>query len=195
MRKNIIVHEKEGRIDKEYDIFGRLFKDRVIWVNGEIKTSMASKIVAQLMLLDTRDPIAPIFMYINSPGGSVTAGLAIYDMMQIIEAPVYTVATGMACSMGAILLAGGAPGERSATPNAEIMIHQPSINDVSGQTTEVLIYAEVMKKCRKRLEEIMAHHTGQTLINIHKLMERDKFLDVQEAFELGIIDKVLQGKK
>ncbi len=191
--RNITVFEKEGKYDREYDVFSRLLKDRIIFLAGEIDTDTANSIVAQLLFLDANDT-TPIYMYINSPGGEVTAGLAIYDTMQYIKSPVHTVCIGMACSMGAIILAGGAQNKRSALPNAEIMIHQPS-GGTYGQTTEILIYADLMKKCRKRLEAILVQHTGLDHKRVNKLLERDLFMSSEEAKNLNIIDKVTRVYK
>lgn len=191
--RGITVFEKEGKNYREYDVFSRLLRDRILFLSGEVCDDIANIIVAQLLFLEADDPGAPIHMYINSPGGEVTSGLAIYDTIQHITSPVHTVCIGMACSMGAILLAAGAPGKRSSLPNSEIMIHQPS-GGARGQATDILIHAEVMRRCRHRLETIFSHHTGLPLKKVHKLMERDLFLDAEEAKELGIIDKITKTK-
>ncbi len=192
--RGISVFERDGKQDREYDVFSRLLKDRIIFLTDEVESFMANEIVAQLIFLESVDDTLPIHLYINSPGGEVTSGLAIYDTIQHIKSPVYTTCIGMACSMGAVLLAAGSPGKRSALPNAEIMIHQPS-GGTTGQETEIRLYSKVMKDCRKRLELIFAHHTGLPLKKVHKLMERDLFMSAEEAKELNLIDKVKKAYK
>lgn len=190
----ITVFEREGKQDREYDVFSRLLKDRIVFITGPIFTKMADNIIAQLIFLEANDRGAPISMYINSPGGYCTAGLAIYDTMQYIKSPVHTMCLGMACSMASLLLAGGHPGKRSALPNAEVMIHQVS-GGALGQETEIAIAARNIKKLRKRLDEILAHHTGLPVKKITRLTERDNYLTAEEAKELNIIDKVLRHSK
>ena len=182
------VIEQTSRGERSYDIYSRLLKERIIFLGEEVNDVSASVIVAQLLFLEADDPNKDIQLYINSPGGSVTAGLAIYDTMQYIKCDVSTVCIGMAASMGAFLLSGGAKGKRFALPNAEIMIHQPS---GGGQATEISIAAEHILRTRQKLNEIMAANTGQPLETIKADTERDNFMSAEEAKAYGLIDEVI----
>lgn len=184
------VIEQTSRGERSYDIFSRLLKDRIIFLGEEVNDTTASLVVAQLLFLAAEDPDKDINLYINSPGGSVTAGLAIYDTMQYIKPDVSTICIGMAASMGAFLLSGGAKGKRFALPNSEIMIHQPS-GGARGQATEIRIVAENILKTRKRLNEILAANTGKSYEEIERDTERDNFMSAPEAKEYGLIDAVI----
>ena len=184
------VIEQTSRGERSYDIYSRLLKERIIFLGEEVNDVSASVIVAQLLFLEADDPNKDIQLYINSPGGSVTAGLAIYDTMQYIKCDVSTVCIGMAASMGAFLLSGGAKGKRFALPNAEIMIHQPS-GGAQGQATEISIAAEHILSTRQKLNEIMAANTGQPLETIKADTERDNFMSAEEAKAYGLIDEVI----
>ena len=184
------VIEQTSRGERSYDIYSRLLKERIIFLGEEVNDVSASVIVAQLLFLEADDPNKDIQFYINSPGGSVTAGLAIYDTMQYIKCDVSTVCIGMAASMGAFLLSGGAKGKRFALPNAEIMIHQPS-GGAQGQATEISIAAEHILRTRQKLNEIMAANTGQPLETIKADTERDNFMSAEEAKAYGLIDEVI----
>ena len=184
------VIEQTSRGERSYDIYSRLLKERIIFLGEEVNDVSASVIVAQLLFLEADDPNKDIQLYINSPGGSVTAGLAIYDTMQYIKCDVSTVCIGMAASMGAFLLSGGAKGKRFALPNAEIMIHQPS-GGAQGQATEISIAAEHILRTRQKLNEIMAANTGQPLETIKADTERDHFMSAEEAKAYGLIDEVI----
>ena len=184
------VIEQTSRGERSYDIYSRLLKERIIFLGEEVNDVSASVIVAQLLFLEADDPNKDIQLYINSPGGSVTAGLAIYDTMQYIKCDVSTVCIGMAASMGAFLLSGGAKGKRFALPNAEIMIHQPS-GGAHGQATEISIAAEHILRTRQKLNEIMAANTGQPLETIKADTERDNFMSAEEAKAYGLIDEVI----
>ena len=184
------VIEQTSRGERSYDIYSRLLKERIIFLGEEVNDVSASVIVAQLLFLEAEDPGKDIQLYINSPGGSVTAGLAIYDTMQYIKCDVSTVCIGMAASMGAFLLSGGAKGKRFALPNAEIMIHQPS-GGAQGQATEISIAAEHILRTRQKLNEIMAANTGQPLETIKADTERDNFMSAEEAKAYGLIDEVI----
>ena len=184
------VIEQTSRGERSYDIYSRLLKERIIFLGEEVNDVSASVIVAQLLFLEADDPNKDIQLYINSPGGSVTAGLAIYDTMQYIKCDVSTVCIGMAASMGAFLLSGGAKGKRFALPNAEIMIHQPS-GGAQGQATEISIAAEHILRTRQKLNEIMAANTGQPLETIKADTERDYFMSAEEAKAYGLIDEVI----
>ena len=184
------VIEQTSRGERSYDIYSRLLKERIIFLGEEVNDVSASVLVAQLLFLEADDPNKDIQLYINSPGGSVTAGLAIYDTMQYIKCDVSTVCIGMAASMGAFLLSGGAKGKRFALPNAEIMIHQPS-GGAQGQATEISIAAEHILRTRQKLNEIMAANTGQPLETIKADTERDNFMSAEEAKAYGLIDEVI----
>jgi len=187
------VIEQSARGERSYDIFSRLLKDRIIFLGEEVNETTASLVVAQLLFLESEDPGKDIHLYINSPGGMVTAGLAIYDTMQYIKCDVSTICIGMAASMGAFLLAGGAKGKRLALPNAEIMIHQPS-GGAKGQATEIQIAAENILKTKKKLNEILAANTGKPYDVIAADTERDHYMSAQEAMEYGLIDNVITSR-
>jgi ATP-dependent Clp protease protease subunit len=182
--------EQTSRGERSYDIFSRLLKDRIVILSEEVNDTTASLIVAQLLYLEAQDPDKDIQFYINSPGGSVTSGLAIYDTMQYIKADVSTICIGMAASMGAFLLSSGAKGKRIALPNAEIMIHQPS-GGFKGQATDIQIHAENILKIKDRLNKILAENTGKPLETVREATERDNFLTAEEAKEFGLIDNVI----
>lgn len=184
------VIEQTSRGERNYDIYSRLLKDRIIFLGEEVNETTASLVVAQLLFLESEDPGKDIQLYINSPGGMVTAGLAIYDTMQYIKCDVSTICIGLAASMGAFLLAGGTKGKRYALPNAEIMIHQPS-GGAQGQATEISIAAEHILRTRQKLNEIMAANTGQPLETIKADTERDNFMSAEEAKAYGLIDEVI----
>ena len=184
------VVEQTSRGERSYDIFSRLLNDRIIMLSEEVNDTTASLIVAQLLYLEAQDPDKDIQFYINSPGGSVTSGLAIYDTMQYIKPDVSTICIGMAASMGAFLLSSGAKGKRIALPNAEIMIHQPSCGS-QGQCTDIQIQAEQILKIKKRLNSILAENTGKDIETIERDCERDHFMTAEEAQTYGIIDKVI----
>lgn len=187
------VIEQTSRGERNYDIYSRLLKDRIIFLGEEVNETTASLVVAQLLFLESEDPGKDIHLYINSPGGMVTAGLAIYDTMQYIKCDVSTICIGMAASMGAFLLAGGAKGKRLALPNAEIMIHQPS-GGAKGQATEIQIAAENILKTKKKLNEILAANTGKPYDVIVADTERDHYMSAQEAMEYGLIDNVITSR-
>lgn len=188
-----IVIEQTGRGERSYDIYSRLLKDRIIFLGDQVNDHTASLIVAQLLHLESEDPDKDIFLYINSPGGSITAGMAIYDTMQYIKPDVATICVGMAASMGAFLLTAGAKGKRFALPNSEIMIHQP-LGGTQGQATDIKIHAERIIRMRSKLNEIMAERSGQPLDRIEKDTERDFFMTSSEAKEYGLIDEVLEKR-
>ena len=184
------VLEQSGTGERTYDIFSRLLNDRIIFLSEEVNDTTASLIVAQMLYLEAQDPDKDIQFYINSPGGSVTSGLAIYDTMQYVKCDVSTICIGMAASMGAFLLAAGAKGKRIALPNAEIMIHQPS-GGAQGQVTDIQIHAQRIADIKKKLNEIMAANTGRTIEEVTRDTERDHFLSAEEAKAYGLIDKVI----
>ena len=184
------VLEQTSRGERSYDIFSRLLNDRIIMLNEEVNNTTASIVIAQMLYLEGQDPDKDISFYINSPGGSVTAGMAIYDTMQYIKCDVSTICMGMAASMGAFLLSAGAKGKRYALPNSEIMIHQP-LGGTQGQATEILIHAKHIEKTRANLNKILAENTGKTLEEIARDTERDNFMSANEALEYGLIDKVI----
>ena len=187
------VIEQTSRGERSYDIYSRLLKDRIIFLGEEVTDVSANLIVAQLLFLESEDPGKDIHLYINSPGGSVTAGMAIYDTMQYIKCDVSTICMGLAASMGAFLLAGGTKGKRMALPNAEIMIHQPS-GGAKGQATEIEIVAEQILKTKHRLNSILAQNTGQTLETIARDTERDNYMTAEEAKAYGLTDTVIQHR-
>lgn len=184
------VIEQTSRGERSYDIYSRLMKDRIILLTGEVTDDMASVIVAQLLFLASEDPNKDINLYINSPGGSVTAGLAIYDTMNLIQPDVATTCVGMAASMGAFLLSGGAKGKRACLPNAEVMIHQP-LGGAKGQATDIQIAAEHILKTKDRLNRLLSKHTGQPLKEVVKATERDNWLSAEEAKTFGLVDNIL----
>jgi ATP-dependent Clp protease protease subunit len=188
-----MVVEDTGRGERAYDIYSRLLKDRIIFLGGGIEDHMANLIIAQLLFLESEDPDRDIHLYINSPGGVVTAGMAIYDTMQYLKAPVSTICVGQAASMGAVLLAAGAPGKRFALPHARIMIHQP-LGGFQGQATDISIHAKEILRMRHSLNQLLANHTGQKLKKIDEDTERDFFMDSQVACDYGIIDSIVERK-
>jgi len=187
------VVEQTSRGERSYDIYSRLLNDRIVMLSDEVNDVTASLIVAQLLYLEAQDPDKDIQFYINSPGGSITSGMAIYDTMQYIKADVSTICIGMAASMGAFLLSAGAKGKRLALPNAEVMIHQPS-GGSRGQATDIQIQAERILKMKKNLNQILAENTGKPIEVIEKDCERDYFMSAQEAVEYGILDKVISKR-
>jgi ATP-dependent Clp protease protease subunit len=188
-----MVVEQTNRGERAYDIFSRLLKERIIFITGAIEDGMASLVVAQLLFLEADNPKKEIAMYINSPGGVVTAGLAIYDTMQFVRPAVSTLCIGQAASMGSLLLAAGKKDMRFALPNARIMLHQPS-GGFQGQATDIMVHAQEILNIKKRLNEIYVHHTGQPLKKIEDALERDYFLTAENAREWGIIDKVVDRR-
>ena len=184
------VVEQTSRGERQYDIFSRLLNDRIIMLNDQVTNASASLIIAQLLYLEGQDPEKDISFYINSPGGSVSAGMAIYDTMQYIKCDVSTICMGMAASMGAFLLAAGAKGKRFALPNSEIMIHQP-LGSAEGQATDILIHADHIKRTRSTLNRILAERTGRPIEEIERDTERDNFMTADEAAQYGLIDKVI----
>lgn len=188
-----MVVEQDGRGERAYDIYSRLLKDRIVFLGNQIEDNMASVIIAQLLFLEAEDPERDIFLYINSPGGSVTSGLAVYDTMQYIKPDVVTICMGMAASMGAILLTAGAKGKRSALPNARIMIHQP-LGGTQGQASDVEIYAKEILGIRERLNDILMKHTGQTMDKIEGDTDRNYFLSAAEAKKYGLVDEVIDKR-
>ncbi|MBE7414267.1 MAG: ATP-dependent Clp endopeptidase proteolytic subunit ClpP [Deltaproteobacteria bacterium] len=188
-----IVVEQTGRGERSYDIYSRLLKDRIIFLGSGVDDNIANLIVAQLLFLESEDPEKDIHIYVNSPGGLVTAGLAIYDTMQYVKPDVSTICIGQAASMGALLLAGGAPGKRYALPHSRILIHQP-LGGAQGQATDIDIQAKEILRVREELTTILARHTGQPLDRIHRDTERDFFMTGQQAVEYGIIDKVIEKR-
>lgn len=187
------VIEQTAKGERAYDIYSRLLKDRIIFLGTEVHDDIANVIVAQLLFLESEDPEKDIHLYINSPGGSVTAGMAIYDTMQYIKSPVSTICVGLAASMAAVLLAGGARGKRIALPNAEIMIHQP-MGGARGQASDIEIHARNILRTRDRLNAILAAHTGQVLDKIAQDTDRDNFMTADEALDYGLIDQVFQSR-
>lgn len=190
------VIEQTSRGERSYDIFSRLLKDRIIFLAEDVNPTSASLVVAQLLFLESEDPDKEISLYINSPGGSITDGMAIVDTINYIKCPVSTICVGMAASMGAVLLASGAKGKRYATPNAEILIHQPLIGGggLSGQTTEIKIHADHMVRTREKLNKLLSERTGQSLETIEKDTERDNYMTAQQALEYGLIDAILDKR-
>ena len=188
------VIERSGSGERSYDIYSRLLKDRIVFLSGQVEDEMANAVVAQLLFLEMDNPDADISLYINSPGGSVPAGMAIYDTMQYIKAPVRTVCVGMAASMGAFLLMAGEKGKRMALPNAEVMIHQPS-GGAQGQATDVSIRAEWLIRTKKKMNQMMADMTGQSVEKVSADAERDYFMSAQEAMNYGIVDQIFDPRK
>ena len=187
------VIEKTSRGEQAYDLYSRLLKDRVVFLTGQVEDHMANNIVAQLLFLESESPDKDISLYINSPGGAVTAGLAIYDTMQFIKADVRTIVLGQACSMGAFLLNAGAKGKRVALANSRVMIHQPS-GGAEGQASDILIRAAEIEKIRTQLNTIMAHHSGRTVEELARDTDRDNFMSAQEALEYGLIDSIIANR-
>lgn len=188
------VIEKDGRSERTYDLYSRLLEDRIIFLAGEINAQTANSVVAQLLYLETKDPAKDIYLYINSPGGSVSDGMAIYDTMNYVKCDVSTICIGLAASMGAFLLSSGKKGKRFALPNSEVMIHQPS-GGVQGQATEIAIVAEHIIKIRNKMNEILAKNTSQSIEKIKRDVERDFYMSAKEALEYGIVDKVYTSRE
>jgi len=189
-----MVVEQTARGERAYDIYSRLLKDRLVFIVGPVEDHMANLIVAQLLFLESENPDKDIHLYINSPGGSVTSGLSIYDTMQFINCDVSTICVGQAASMGALLLAGGTKGKRFALPHSRVMVHQPSAG-FQGQATDISIHANEILELKKRLNEIMAKHTDQPIDRIEQDLERDNFMSAQKALEYGLVDTVLEQRK
>lgn len=199
LEKNSLVPyviEQTNKGERSYDIFSRLLKDRIIFMGEDVNPTSASLVIAQLLFLESEDPDKEIFLYINSPGGSITDGMAIVDTMNYIKCPVSTICVGLAASMGAVLLACGEKGKRYALPNAEILIHQPLIggHGISGQATEIKIHADHMVRTREKLNKILSDRTGQTLETIEKDTERDNYMTAEQALEYGLIDAIMDRK-
>ncbi|NVC92966.1 ATP-dependent Clp endopeptidase proteolytic subunit ClpP [Vibrio natriegens] len=188
-----MVVEQTSRGERSYDIYSRLLKERVIFLTGQVEDHMANLVVAQLLFLESENPDKDIFLYINSPGGSVTAGMSIYDTMQFIKPNVSTVCMGQACSMGAFLLAGGAPGKRYVLPNSRVMIHQP-LGGFQGQASDIQIHAQEILTIKQKLNKLLAEHTGQPLEVIERDTDRDNFMSSDQAVEYGIVDAVLRHR-
>ncbi len=184
------VIEQTNRGERSYDIYSRLLEDRILFLSGEIDDTLANTIVAQLIYLEGKDPDKDIMMYINSPGGSISAGFAIYDTMNYIKCDVHTVCIGMAASMGAFLLSSGAKGKRSALPNAEVMIHQPLMGGLSGQASDIKIHAEHILRSKRRLNKILSENTGKSLDIIERDTDRDNYMTAEEAKKYGLIDNI-----
>ena len=189
-----VVVEQTNRGERSYDIYSRLLKDRIIFLSGPIDDYTANLVVAQMLFLEMENPDQDINLYINSPGGSVTAGMAIYDTMQYLKCPTATLCIGMAASMGAFLLAAGAKGKRKALPNSEVMIHQPSAG-TQGQVTDMQIHVEQFLRIKKRMNEILAQRTGNDVETVTQATERDHFLTAQQALDFGIIDEIIEPKR
>ncbi|AQP36413.1 ATP-dependent Clp endopeptidase proteolytic subunit ClpP [Vibrio anguillarum] len=188
-----MVVEQTSRGERSYDIYSRLLKERVIFLTGQVEDHMANLVVAQLLFLESENPDKDIFLYINSPGGSVTAGMSIYDTMQFIKPNVSTVCMGQACSMGAFLLAGGAPGKRYVLPNSRVMIHQP-LGGFQGQASDIQIHAQEILTIKQKLNKLLAEHTGQPLEVIERDTDRDNFMSADQAVEYGLVDAVLRHR-
>ncbi len=200
MEKNSLVPyviEQTAKGERSYDIFSRLLKDRIIFLGEDVNATTASLVIAQLLFLESEDPDREISLYINSPGGSITDGMGIVDTMNYIKCPVSTICVGLAASFGAVLLANGEKGKRFATPNAEILIHQPLIggNGIAGQTTEIKIHADHMIKTREKLNKLLSDKTGQSIERIERDTERDHWMTAQEALEYGLIDGIMDKRK
>ena len=187
-----VVIQQDARGERSFDIYSRLLRERIIFVAGEVNDEMANIIVAQLLHLEADDPDKDIAIYVNSPGGSVYAGLAIYDTMQFVKPDISTICVGIAMSMGAVILAGGAKGKRMSLPNSRILIHQPS-GGFQGQAADIEIHAEEILNIRRRLDEIFAEHTGQSLEQVHKDMDRDRYMKPTDAVEYGLIDRIIES--
>lgn len=188
------IYEELGGSKLMWDIYSRQLKDRIIWLGGEVNSYIANAIVAQLLYLDTKDTDKDITLYINSPGGSVTAGLAIYDTMNYIGCDVSTICVGQAASMGAFLLSSGAKGKRYCLPNSEVMIHQP-LGGARGQATDIIIQADNILKVKNKLNSILSKNTGKTILEVFNATERDNYLDAQQALDFGLIDSIVSNRK
>lgn len=200
LEKNSLVPyvvEQTSKGERSYDIFSRLLKDRIVFLGEDVNSASAGLVIAQLLFLESEDPEKEIYLYINSPGGSITDGMGIVDTMNYISCPVSTICVGMAASMGAVLLASGEKGKRFATPNSEILIHQPLIGGggLSGQTTEIKIHADHMVKTREKLNKLLSDRTGQSLETIQRDTERDNYMTAEEALKYGLIDGIMDKRK
>ncbi|MFC5760299.1 ATP-dependent Clp protease proteolytic subunit [Rhizobium sp. GCM10022189] len=189
-----MVVEQSSRGERSFDIYSRLLRERIIFLNGEINDAVSALVCAQLLFLEAENPKKPINLYINSPGGVVTSGFAMYDTMRFIRAPVHTLCMGTARSMGSFLLMAGQPGERAALPNASILIHQP-LGGFQGQASDILIHAEEIRKIKQRMTGLYAHHCGRSYDEFETAMDRDRFLTAEEALEWGLIDRILQERE
>lgn len=189
-----MVIEQSSRGERSFDIYSRLLRERIIFLNGEVNDAVAALVCAQLLFLEAENPRKPIQLYVNSPGGVVTSGLAMYDTMQYIRAPVHTLCMGTARSMGSFLLMAGAPGERAALPNASILIHQPS-GGYQGQASDMLIHAEEILRTKQRMTRLYAEHCGRTIEEFERAMDRDRFMTAEEAMEWGLIDRILTERE
>lgn len=189
-----MVIEQSSRGERSFDIYSRLLRERIIFLNGEVNDAVAALVCAQLLFLEAENPRKPIQLYINSPGGVVTSGLAMYDTMQYIRAPVHTLCMGTARSMGSFLLMAGAPGERAALPNASILIHQPS-GGFQGQASDMLIHAEEILRTKQRMTRLYAEHCGRSIEEFERAMDRDRFMTAEEAMEWGLIDRILTERE
>ncbi|MBR6026650.1 MAG: ATP-dependent Clp endopeptidase proteolytic subunit ClpP [Neisseriaceae bacterium] len=190
-----MVVEQSGRGERAYDIYSRLLKERIVFMVGPVNDQSANLVVAQLLFLESENPDKDIYLYINSPGGSVTAGMSIYDTMNFIKPDVATLCLGQAASMGAFLLSAGAKGKRFALPNSRIMIHQPLLGGLSGQASDIEIHAKELLKIKQKLNQLMADHAGKPLSELEKDTDRDNFMSADEACEYGLIDKVIANRK
>jgi len=188
-----MVVEQSSRGERSFDIYSRLLRERVVFLNGEVNDTVSSLVCAQLLFLEAEDPKKPIYFYINSPGGVVTSGLAMYDTMQYIRPPVHTLCMGTARSMGSFLLMAGAPGERAALPNASLHVHQP-LGGFQGQASDVMIHAEEMQKTKRRMIRLYAEHCGRSEEEVERTLDRDHFMSAEEALEWGLIDRILQER-
>ena len=188
-----MVVEQSGRGERSFDIYSRLLRDRIIFLNGEVNDSVSALVCAQLLFLESENPTKPIHLYINSPGGVITSGLAMYDTMQFITAPVHTLCMGTARSMGSFLLMAGEPGERCALANASVHVHQP-LGGFQGQATDVLIHAEEMRKTKDRVTRVYAQHCGRSYEEVERTLDRDCYMSAEEALEWGLIDRVLKRR-
>jgi ATP-dependent Clp protease protease subunit len=189
-----MVVEQSSRGERSFDIYSRLLRERIIFLNGEVNDSVSALICAQLLFLEAENPKKPIYLYVNSPGGVVTSGFAMYDTMQYIRAPVHTLCMGTARSMGSFLLMAGAPGGRAALPNASILIHQP-LGGFQGQASDMLIHAEEIKRTKHRMTRLYAEHCGRTYDEFEHAMDRDHFMTAEEALERGLIDRILKARE
>jgi len=189
-----MVIEQSSRGERSFDIYSRLLRERIIFLNGEVNDTVAALVCAQLLFLEAENPRKPIQLYVNSPGGVVTSGLAMYDTMQYIRAPVHTLCMGTARSMGSFLLMAGAPGERAALPNASILIHQPS-GGYQGQASDMLIHAEEILRTKQRMTRLYAEHCGRTVEEFERAMDRDRFMTAEEAMQWGLIDRILTERE
>lgn len=188
-----MVIEQSALGERSFDIYSRLLRERIIFLNGEVNDAIAALICSQLLFLEAENPNKPVHLYINSPGGAITSGMAIYDTMHYIHAPVHTLCMGTARSMGSFLLMAGEPGCRAALPNASLHVHQP-LGGFQGQASDIFIQAEEMRKTKQRVIEFYAHHCGRSLEDVEKTLDRDRFMDPQEALEWGLIDKILGNR-